>query len=129
MADRWIRALPGVVSQTVMSANSLQGAAISQGLMFVVRLREQFGPVPITETHPKALLQATGMCEARFVTQYSVSSDHSNQHEFDAVVSAVAAREGFEDRWTFDLTERRNRSEQDPADFWLAPVHYFWPEI
>jgi len=42
--------------------------------------------------------------------------------------SATAAREGFEKRWKHDLSIIRLPSEQDPSRFWLAPIHYFWPE-
>ena len=41
--------------------NSLQGAALVQGAMFVVRMRERFPEVGVTETHPKALLVALGL--------------------------------------------------------------------
>jgi hypothetical protein len=30
-------------------------------------------------------------------------------------MSAVAAREGFEGRWTIDLSENRHQCEQDPS--------------
>ena len=31
------------------------------------------------------------------------------------------------DRW-YDLAEQRYDAEQDPKSYWLAPMHYFWPE-
>ena len=49
-------------------------------------------------------------------------------HERDAVIAAVAAREGFEKRWCNDLSLNRCTTEQDPSHYWLAPVQYFWPE-
>jgi hypothetical protein len=50
------------------------------------------------------------------------------EHERDAILSAVAAREGFEGRWSNDLALNRLQSEQDPRSYRLAPIHYFWPE-
>src|SRR5260370_207276 len=40
-ADRWIRRKHGISSGTVQTANSLRGAALVQGVMFVSRLREK----------------------------------------------------------------------------------------
>jgi hypothetical protein len=51
------------------------------------------------------------------------------EHKRDAVISAVAAREGFEGRWIKDLSLNRYPSEQDPSQYWLAPIHYFWPQL
>ena len=51
----------------------------------------------------------------------------TSEHERDALISAVAARKGFEGGWTRDLIERRYPSEQDPSESWLGPVNYFWP--
>jgi hypothetical protein len=96
-------------------------------MMFVVRLRYLFGPVPVTESHPKALLLAMDLDGEGFAGRYSVIPDGTSEHERDALISAVAAREGFCDRWTLDLTKERNANEQDPDEFWLAPIRYFWP--
>jgi hypothetical protein len=99
-------------------------------MMFVVRVREIFADVKITETHPKAVLAALGR-EAW--TAYlaplptGLTLDSQPDHRRDAVISAVAAREGFEGRWKKDLATDRYSSEQDPARHWIGPVHYFWP--
>jgi predicted nuclease with RNAse H fold len=59
-ADRWIRRTYGIPAGTVQTPNSLRGAALVQGAMFVQRLRENFPGVPVTETHPKAAAIALG---------------------------------------------------------------------
>ena len=51
-----------------------------------------------------------------------------NEHERDAAIAAVCAREGFEGRWPTDLAKQRDRSEQNPRAYWLASMAYFWPE-
>ena len=40
-----------------------------------------------------------------------------------------AQGKGCEGRWLTDLALERFGSEQDPQAYWLAPMHYFWPEV
>ena len=54
--------------------------------------------------------------------------NYDNDHERDAAIGAMCAREGFRGRWTVDLARDRHQSEQDPFSYWLAPIRYFWPE-
>ena len=96
--------------------------------MFIQRVREHFGEVKVTESHPKAVLRALAIDGDRFLERYSVEADVTSEHQRDAVISAVAAREGFTGRWPQDLSQHRHPSEQDPSRFWLAPVHYYWLE-
>ena len=129
-ADQWLREKYGLSGGQVQAPNSLRGAALVQGMMFVLRVRELFPGVGVTETHPKAVLAALSVeSDSAFFRRFSVKqvrTDHS-EHERDAIVSAVAAREGFEGRWPRDLSTTRGAREQDPSTFWLAPVHYYWP--
>ncbi len=128
-ADQWLRTRYGFSGGQVQTANSLRGAALVQGAMFVVRMREHFPGVGVTETHPKALWKALRMKSwGAFIKRFSVTVRIKGEHERDAIVSAVAAREGFQGRWLNDLGRTRYPSEQDPSTFWLAPIHYFWPE-
>lgn len=130
-ADQWLRSTYGFSGGQVQTANSLRGAALVQGAMFVYRIRELFPAVGVTESHPKALLKALKLKdEAAFLDHYGVRTDRSesNEHERDAIVAAVSAREGFEQRWTRDLSIERGSREQNPSTYWLAPVHYFWPD-
>jgi predicted nuclease with RNAse H fold len=128
-ADRWLRHRYGLSGGEVQAANSLRGAALVQGAMFVHLLREAFPEVAVTESHPKALLKAVaGNSWKVFSARFGVTFTAPNEHARDAVVAAVAAREAFEGRWTHDLGDARVPGEQDPMNCWLAPVHYFWPE-
>ncbi len=99
--------------------------------MFILRIRERFRNVCVTETHPKALL-AVWEREAgnNFLDYHQVQWTQANrqEHERDALISAVAAREAFEKRWTNDLSTRRYPSEQDPSKSWLGPIYYYWPD-
>ena len=127
-ADERIRKKLGIHYRTVQPANSLMGAALVGGAMLALRIREKFPDTRITETHPKALLYALKLNGTGFAERFEISTGWSNEHERDALIGAVCAREGFEGRWPFDLACRRYDSEQDPSSYWLAPIHYFWPE-
>jgi len=130
-ADQWLRTKYVFSGGQVQTANSLRGAALVQGAMFVQRMREHFPGVGVTETHPKAVWKALRVTSwGAFIKRFSVVVEirDEQEHERDAVISAVAAREGFEGRWLNDLGRTRYPSEQDPFTFWLAPIHYFWPE-
>ena len=109
----------GMSASTVQSVNSLRGAALVGGLMLALRIREKFPGTRITESHPKAVIHA---CE------FDLEFFNYDEHERDAAIGAVCAREGFEGRWTVDLAQDRHPSEQDPFSYWLAPIHYFCPE-
>ena len=130
-ADQWLRTKYGFSGGQVQTANSLRGAALVQGAMFVQRMREYFPSIGVTETHPKAVWKALRMeSVSAFIKHFSVAVEirGEQEHERDAIISAVAAREGFEGRWLNDLSTSRHPSEQDPSQFWLAPIHYFWPD-
>jgi predicted nuclease with RNAse H fold len=130
-ADQWLRRTYGLSGGQVQTTNSLRGAALVQGAMFVQRVRQLFPDVGVTETHPKALWIALKMDNwGTFSRQFlvNVTMQDVKEHERDAIISAVAAREGFEGRWLKDLSTDRHPSEQDPSQFWLAPIHYFWPD-
>jgi predicted nuclease with RNAse H fold len=127
-ADQWIRDKYPLAN--VLWVNSLWGSVLAQGMMFVARIREIFPGVNVTETHPKALIVALGCptWKSYFeALQTDVTLDDQPDDKRDAVISAVAAREGFEGRWKKDLIDDRCSCEQNPSDHWLAPVHYFWP--
>jgi predicted nuclease with RNAse H fold len=131
LADQWIRHEYKLSGVKVLTASSLRGAALVQGVMFVERIRQLFPNAPVTETHPKALLVALDMeNEDTFRHRFSIQENgaEGSEHQRDAVISAVAAREGFERRWKKDLSTSRYDSEQDPSKYWLAPIHYFWPD-
>ena len=127
-ADDFIRKRYNIHPGTVQTANSLKGAALVGGMLLALRIREEFPDTRITETHPKALLHALELDEKGFIERFKILTGWSNEHERDAMIGAVCAREGIEGRWTLDLAQQRYESEQNPSNYWLAPMHYFWPE-
>jgi predicted nuclease with RNAse H fold len=107
-ADQWLRKRYHIAAGTVQTANSLRGAALVQGALFAERARQLFPGVPITEAHPKALLWALEIGWVEFCSKFSIQGFATNEHERDAVVSAVSARGGFEGRWPNDLAMQRH---------------------
>lgn len=130
--DKLLRKRYGLSGGQVQCANSLRGAALVQGAMLVQRAREAWPGIVVTETHPKALLRALGLKGAGFNRRFAVSLAIRNpkalEHERDAVISAVCAREAETGRWNTDLAQDRLPTEQDPSSYWLGPVRYAWPE-
>ena len=126
--DKWIRTSyrGRVNSSTVQPANSLRGAALVQAAMFAERIREKFSGIKITESHPKAILDGPGIQTLGNDAVNLVRED--TEHERDAIIAALCAREGFSGRWKNDLARARYSCEQNPDSYWLAPMNYFWPE-
>lgn len=128
-SDQWLRSRYGLSGGEVQAANSMWGAALVQGPMLVLRLREAFPGIQVTESHPKALLKAVaGGSWDVFAARFQVNATPQNEHARDALIAAVAAREGFGGRWTHDLGDTRLAGEQDPKTSWLAPIYYYWPD-
>lgn len=127
-ADARLRKAYGIHPGTVQSVNSLQGAALVGGALLALRLREAVPGLPITESHPKALLLALGLDGAGFAARFGIPKAWVDLHQRDAAIAAVCAREGCRGRWRTDLAADRDALEQDPRSYWLAPVSYFWPE-
>ncbi|MFO7773014.1 MAG: DUF429 domain-containing protein [Dehalococcoidia bacterium] len=128
-ADQWLRKRYGLPGGQVQAANSLRGAVLIQAAMFIQRMRGIYPAISVTESHPKALLKALTQGDwVAFQDRFHLRVVGTTEHERDALIAAIAAREGFEGWWPNDLSTKRLLSEQDPQSYWLAPVHYFWPE-
>ena len=128
-ADARVRDAYRIPSGTVQSVNSLRGAALVGGALLASRMREAFPGLRITESHPKALLLALNLDGAAFASRFGIQHAWGNdEHQRDAAVAAICAREGFQGRWSVDLADDRHELEQDPKSYWLAPMSYFWHE-
>ncbi len=135
-ADRTLRKSP---ARPIQQANSLRGAALVQGVMLAIRLRERSLTRQITEVHPKALLRALSLSAddddeqwIKIAEKFELVGERPQEdkdHKRDALLAAIAAREGSAGRWTRDLALcKRLSGEQDPAAVLWGPVHYWWPE-
>ena len=117
--------------QSILAVNSLWGSVLVQGVLVAHLLRDRFTSMGLTEAHPKAVLVALGhdFWEQKFAAiPLDVTLDDPVDNRRDALIAAVAAREGFRRVWPEDLVAKLPTSEQNPSSRWLAPVHYYWPE-
>lgn len=133
-ADQWLRA-QGIHPGTAQTVNSLRGATLVQGVMLALRLRDHYRnhDLLITEAHPKAVLRFLHLPLNLFkwdeVRRYFDLEGNvpPSDHERDAILAAVAAREGMKGVWSRDLSVARGTSELDPKRIWFGEVSYFWP--
>jgi predicted nuclease with RNAse H fold len=129
LADQWLRKTHKIPGGTVQAANSLRGAAIVQGHMLIARARTLYPSLQITEAHPKAIIMALKLDSWQSIAnKFALKGQNPpTEHERDAVLAAIAAREGFSGRWKRDLGTDRSASEQNPAELWFGKIHYWWP--
>ena len=94
-ANARLRRAYAIPSGTVQSVNSLRGAALVGGALLASRVREAFPEVPITESHPKALLLALRLDGAAFADLFGIRNAWgTEEHQRDATIAAVCPREG-----------------------------------
>lgn len=121
---------------TVQQLNSLRGACLVQGVVGAMLLRRRWPLLPITETHPKALLWLLGLAHrerhatlvsVRELSQLVIASVTSmNEHERDASVACGAAY-AFSQR----LPDWHDLVPQEPEYLSLLPdgVAYWMPGL
>jgi hypothetical protein len=75
--------------------------------MLAMMLRRSYPNVSITESHPKALLLALGLRDWKAISnRFGLDGPYPKaEHERDALIGAVAAREGSLRRWKLDLSQ------------------------
>lgn len=132
----------GGSSGTVSSINSLQGAMFVPAYLIIGELRRRMPNLLVTEAHPKAILRALGLPIWRPKDSDSSITDGwaeisryfriqgappETEHERDAIIAAVCAREGAEARWTTDLACNKPDDEVELDTILGGPVHYYWP--
>jgi hypothetical protein len=132
-ADEWLRTKYPDVRSSVVSPNALYGAMTIGGMGLAIELRRTWPSIRLNETHPKVLYRAlTGERYALeklpvavqcFASQANIEcvDEVDNDHQFDALLSAWATREGYTQGWQ-DLAEPK-------ADhtFPAGKVNYLWP--
>ena len=133
-ADQWLRDRYPKARNSVMFINSIFGGVLIQGFLFAAELRRRFPDVPVTEAHPKLLMHARGhdfgtvARESGLIVDSRILSE-ANDDRRDAVLAALAAREGFSGTWTHDLAGLDPHcGEQAAPERALSPVNYWWFE-
>jgi hypothetical protein len=140
-ADRRIRGVIGRLGApspggTVQHFNSLRGACVIQGLLILKLLRQLYPNLPVTESHPKALLWLMEIASKDFGPEIVKINDIKGinvtrarirtEDERDAVLGAFAAQAmirnepGWEDLLKF---------ERDPVLAGESPISYWMPKL
>lgn len=137
-------------STSVVALNSLYGSMSVNGMFVLRKLREssehpESSSDPwVTETHPKVLFFALSGEKYDYdnrraemdrwlakemnmpvVDGLEESGLTKDDHQWDALISAWAARQGFTGNWEANLVAYENRSN---LDFPAGPVDYRWPD-
>ncbi len=137
-ADRWMRARYPGVQRSVASANTLYGSMSLSGMAVLLTLRERQSGLPVTEAHPKVLFHALTGRKYAYATEARAMDGlladvlglgvwTANDHEWDAVASAVTALHLLRDDWARDLHALPTADGERivaPA----GPTSYAWPD-
>lgn len=117
---------------SIMAPNSLYGAMAIGGMALALRLRKKWPELDLNETHPKVLLYAlwkerydpktVSAAVRQFARRVGIECAIRGEHEFDALLSAWATREGLAGGW-IDIVGI-------DVDLLLPAgrVRYLWPE-
>ena len=137
-ADIWLRRQYPEARASIASPNSIYGSMSLGGMTLLLALRSIFPNIIVTETHPKVLYKVLSGRKYDFVANkpamlellsrsYGVSADCGNDHEWDALISAVVAFHAASGSWARDLhqidVDRGSRLVKPCGD-----TSYFWPE-
>ena len=114
-ADLWLRKRYPAVQNSIMSPNTLSGSMGLNGMSVLMEAVKRKPSVMLSETHPKVLYYALHEKRYNYVMNHEEmdsflssklelsSVTTSNDHEWDAAISAYALFMGMTGRWTNDL--------------------------
>ena len=136
-ADLWLRGKYPQVQNSVVNPNYLQGAMSLNGLAVMVSLRAVSEGILISETHPKVLYYRLSGIQYNYQINQVAMNEHlsqwiglttntTNDHEWDAAVSCFAVREGISRRWTTDLHQLPTVAGEELVQIG-GPSNYYWP--
>lgn len=108
------------------------------GMSVLISLRNKNPDVRVVETHPKVLYWAMANkkydyrsmradMERMLCQALAVSLTTSNEHEWDAALSALAAARGYLGAWTTDL----HALPVEEGERLISPcgrTNYYWPQ-
>jgi Protein of unknown function (DUF429) len=142
-ADCSLRAKYPTMKRSVVAPSSLYGAMVIGGMALAMRCRKNWQKIILNETHPKVLFyhffewsyggkqdaRAREERLAKAIRCFEALSglslpSRTDEHAFDAALSAWATREGCRKGWD-DLADH-DRDLVFPIE---DGVHYFWPML
>lgn len=136
-ADLWLREKYPKVIKSIMSPNTLSGSMGINGMAVLIKTTTLMQGIVLSETHPKIIYHAlTGQ-------KYDYKHNHaamdlflsksfggitirtSNDHEWDAAISAYALLKGMTGVWTRDLHTKETGSGR--MVYPCGKTYYYWP--
>jgi uncharacterized protein DUF429 len=139
-ADRALRAFYPDVCASITAPNSLYGAMPINGIAVTLALANAFTNLRITETHPKVLYYALTRSPYDFRAERVQMVDHlfnhvavdrcavADDHAWDALASAFAARQWNKGIWWHDLHRLPCNQGERLIPAHRSEAHYAWPE-
>ena len=146
-ADVFLRSMYPKTKSSVIAPNALYSSMTVQGAALAFHLRKKWPEINLTETHPKVLWQCINknmeyprdkeIIEDKNKKQKILSwlktigigiDDFSNTDDLDALISAYAAKMGYEKKWKRDLIEIENFTPENQSIKFVENTHYYWPE-
>jgi hypothetical protein len=138
-ADLWLRKRYPAVRNSIMSPNTLSGSMGINGMSVLVETASSSGSITLSETHPKVLYYALTQQKYNYRESRAemdsflsnvlggINIRTSNDHEWDAVISAYALLMGMTGVWKNDLHELQpedNSRIVKPC----GKTFYYWPD-
>ncbi len=135
-ADLFLRDEYPRVRNSIFASNSAYGSMAVQGMAMALRLRHKWENIRLNETHPKVLYYALSRQIYSFgkpMTEWLLNLfgsymkvTISDEHQWDALLSAWATWMELNGRWNNDLMANENNG---PLLFPAGVVTYYWPEV
>lgn len=137
-ADLWLRDKYPEVRGSVVNPNNLSGSMALNGMSVLIEARKRWPMVAISETHPKVLYYAlvgrkhdydnnpAHMDDFLSAALNGIELQTSNDHEWDAAISAYATMMGLTGAWENDLHELQAENDCRTVHP-CGETYYFWP--
>jgi len=136
-ADQWLKNEYDDVKSSVVSPNGMYGSMGINGMAVLIEARNTQSDLFVTETHPKVLYRAlvgkkydydneSASMDTVIEKELGTTVEISNDHEWDAALSTLAALRGLQGEWELDLHEK----ELGETARLIKPcgkTHYVWP--
>lgn len=137
-ADKWLRKKYPVVQNSIMSPNTLSGSMGINGMSVLIEAADKTKGITLSETHPKVLYYALTQIKYNYAENSNEMDSFlssklgglnlrtSNDHEWDAAISAYALFMGITDTWKYDLHKLPVKNDER----FVKPcgkTFYFWP--
>ena len=137
-ADRWLKNEYPEITNSIASANSLFGSMGLNGMSALLKIKESFPNIHISETHPKVMYfelakkkynykECNKEMDSFLSDLIGINISTKNDHEWDAAASIYAVYCGATGKWVNNLHSKsvtNNEVFVEPC----GPTSYWWPK-